>query len=40
VVDGFYFMFQPLPPGQHTIVTVGQDMAGDHLTFTENLTIQ
>ena len=40
VVDGFYFMFKPMPPGQHTIVAVGQDMAGDHLTFTENLTIQ
>jgi len=40
VVDGFYFMFKPMTPGLHTIVAVGQDMAGDHLTFTENLTIQ
>jgi hypothetical protein len=40
VVDGFYFMFKSMTPGEHTVVAVGPDMAGDPLTFTEHLPIQ
>jgi hypothetical protein len=40
VVDGFYLLFKPMPPGQHTIVLVGHDMEGVPVTLTEHLTIQ
>jgi len=38
VVDGFYLLFKPMTPGQHTIVLVGHDMEGVPVTLTENLT--
>jgi len=40
VVDGFYLLFKPMTPGQHTIVLVGHDMHGVPVTLTEHLTIQ
>jgi hypothetical protein len=40
VVDGFYLLFKPMTPGQHTIVLVGHDMEGVPVTLTENLTIE
>jgi hypothetical protein len=41
VSDGFFFMFKPLPPGEHTIVAVGQNrQTGLTMTLTEKLTIQ
>jgi hypothetical protein len=40
VVDGFYLLFKPMTPGQHTIVLVGHDMEGVAVTLTENLTIE
>ena len=40
VVDGFYLLFKPMPPGQHTIVLIGHDMEGVPVTLTENLTVQ
>jgi hypothetical protein len=40
VVDGFYLLFQPMKPGQHTIVLVGHDMEGVPVTLTHILTIQ
>ena len=40
VVDGFYLLFKPMPPGQHTIVLEGHDMEGVPVTLTEHLTIQ
>ena len=40
VVDGFYLLFKPMPPGQHTIVLIGHDMEGVPVTLTEHLTIQ
>lgn len=39
VSDGLYLMFKPLPPGPHQIVVHGQDMEGNKITLTENLTI-
>lgn len=41
VADGFYFMFKPLEPGEHTIMAIGQNrQTGDTMTLTEHLTIQ
>jgi hypothetical protein len=40
VVDGFYLLFKPMTPGQHTIVLNGHDMVGVPVTLTEHLTIQ
>jgi hypothetical protein len=40
VSDGFYLMFKPLSPGEHTIVINGHDMHGVPVTLTENLTIR
>jgi hypothetical protein len=40
VVDGFYLLFKPMTPGQHTIVLIGHDMEGVPVTLTEHLTIQ
>ena len=40
VVDGFYLLFKPMPPGQHTIVLIGHYMEGVHVTLTEHLTVQ
>ena len=40
VTDGFYLMFRPLPPGEHTILVNGHDMHGTPVTLTENLTIR
>jgi hypothetical protein len=40
VVDGFYLLFKPMSPGQHTIVINGHDMEGVKVTITEHLTIQ
>lgn len=40
VVDGFYLLFKPMPPGQHQIVLIGHDMEGVPVTLTENLTVQ
>jgi hypothetical protein len=41
VSDGFYFMFKPLPPGEHTIAAVGQNrQTGPTMTLTEHLTIR
>jgi len=40
VVDGFYLLFKPMAPGQHTIVLIGHDMEGVPVTLTEHLTVQ
>lgn len=40
VSDGIYLMFKPLAPGPHTIVVHGQDMEGNKVTLTEQLTIE
>ena len=40
VVDGFYLLFKPMTPGQHTIVLIGHDMEGVPVTLTEHLTVQ
>jgi len=40
VTDGFYLLFKPMSPGQHTIVLNGHDMQGVQVTLTEHLTIQ
>jgi hypothetical protein len=40
VSDGFYLLFKPLSPGEHTIVVNGHDMHGVAVTLTENLTIR
>ena len=39
VTDGFYLLFKPMSPGQHTIVINGHDMQGVPVTLTEHLTI-
>jgi hypothetical protein len=39
IVDGFFMMFKPLDPGQHTIVVHGTNTFGDDKTFTYHLTI-
>ena len=40
VVDGFYLLFKPMTPGQHTLVLVGHDMEGVPVTLTHILTIE
>ncbi len=41
VADGFYFMFKPMEPGEHTIVAIGQNrQTGDTMVLTEHLTVQ
>jgi len=40
VTDGFYLLFKPMTPGQHTLVINGHDMQGVRVTITEHLTIQ
>ena len=41
VSDGWYFMFKPLPPGQHTIAATGSNrQTGQTMVLTENLTIE
>ena len=40
VTDGFYLLFKPMSPGQHTIVLNGHDMQGVPVTLTEHLTIR
>ena len=40
VVDGFFMMFKPLPPGEHTIVVHGTNTFGHDKTFTYHLTIE
>ncbi len=41
VSDGFFFMFKPLPPGEHTIAAVGQNrQTGLTMTLTQHLTIR
>lgn len=40
VSDGYYLMFKPLSPGQHTIVVNGHDMHGTPVVLTEELTIR
>ena len=40
VSDGFFLMFKPMSPGQHTIVIHGHDMQGVPVTLTQHLTIQ
>lgn len=39
IVDGFFMMFKPLDPGQHTIVVHGTNTFGDNKTFIYHLTI-
>ncbi len=40
VIDGFYLLFRPLSPGDHTIVVEGHDMHGIPVRLTEHLTIR
>src|SRR5271165_4960764 len=41
VSDGFFFMFKPLSPGEHTIAATGQNrQTGLPMTLTEQLTIE
>ena len=40
VSDGFFLMFKPMSPGQHTIVIHGHDMQGVPVTLTQHLTIR
>jgi len=40
VLDGFFMMFKPLAPGEHTIVVHGTNTFGDDKTFTYHLTIE
>ena len=40
VLDGFFMMFKPLDPGQHTIVVHGTNTFGDDKTFTYHVTIE
>jgi hypothetical protein len=40
VSDGFYLLFKPLSPGEHTVVINGHDMHGVPVTLTDNLTIR
>lgn len=39
VIDGFFMVFKPLPPGLHTIVVHGTNTFGHDKTFTYHLTI-
>lgn len=40
VVDGFFMMFKPLEPGEHTIVVHGTNTFGHDKTFTYYLTVE
>jgi hypothetical protein len=40
VVDGFFMMFKPLEPGEHTIVVHGTNTFGHDKTFNYYLTIE
>lgn len=39
VIDGFFMLFKPLEPGEHTIVVHGTNTFGHDKTFTYHLTI-
>jgi len=39
IVDGFFMMFKPLTPGQHTIRVFGTDVRGANKTYLYHLTI-
>jgi hypothetical protein len=39
IVDGFFMMFKPLDPGDHTISVHGTNTLGDDKTFTYHITI-
>lgn len=39
IVDGFFMMVKPLPPGLHTIIVRGTNTIGDDRTFTYQLTV-
>jgi hypothetical protein len=39
IVDGFFMMFKPLDPGQHTIRVHGTNTFGHDKTFFYHLTI-
>ncbi len=40
IVDGFFMMFRPLPPGAHTIRVFGTDVRGANKTYLYYLTIE
>jgi hypothetical protein len=40
IVDGFFMMFKPLEPGQHTIRVHGTNTFGHDKTFTYYLTVE
>jgi hypothetical protein len=40
VSDGFFLLFKPMSPGQHTIVIHSHDMQGVPVTLTQQLTIR
>lgn len=39
VVDGFFMMFKPLEPGEHTIRVYGTDVRGADKTYVYHLTV-
>ncbi len=39
IVDGFFMMVKPLPPGFHTIVVHGTNTIGDDRTFNYKITV-
>lgn len=39
ISDGFFMMFKPLPPGQHTIRVYGTDIRGADKTYLYSLTV-
>ncbi len=39
IIDGFFMLFKPLEPGEHTIVVHGTNTFGHDKTFTYHLTI-
>ena len=39
IVDGFFMMFKPLPPGTHVIRVFGTDVRGANKTYVYDLTI-
>jgi len=39
IVDGFFMMFKPLPPGEHVIRVFGTDVRGANKTYTYYLNI-
>jgi hypothetical protein len=40
VVYGYFMMFRPLPPGEHTIVRHNHDSNGTDMTYVYRLTVQ